>query len=118
MKKKKFRRNERQVRIGAQNWMPRRALKIVVEETQIEEDLQREGETMIGVGAMVGQAESERMIGAGVGVETELIRRRSRRRKIRNVVSTRKRNVKRRRRSQAAVRKTISLGRVGMTSVQ
>lgn len=106
------------MRIGAQNWMPRRALKIVVEETQIEEDLQREGETMIGVGAMVGQAESERMIGAGVGVETELIRRRSRRRKIRNVVSTRKRNVKRRRRSQAAVRKTISLGRVGMTSVQ
>lgn len=105
------------MRIGAQNWMPRRALKIAVEETQIEEDLRREGEIMIGVGAMKGLARSERMIGAGVGVETELIRKRSRRRMIGSVVSTRRRNIKRRRRSQVAVRKTINLGRVGMTSV-
>ena len=71
---------------------------------------------MIGVEAMKGLAESERMMGAEVEVETELIRR-SRRRTIRNVVGTRKRNVKRKRRSQVTVRKTINLGRAGMTSV-
>ena len=115
MKKKKLRRIERQERIGAQNW---RALTIAVEETQTEGDLQREGETMIGVGAMIGQAESARMIGAEVEVGTELIRKRSRRRMIRNVVSKRRRNVKRKRRSQVKGRRTKSLGRVGMTSVK
>ena len=82
----------------------------------IERDHQKEGEMMIGVEAMREGVLRERTI--EVEVETELIRRRSRRRTTRNVAITRIRSGKRKRRkrSRVAARMTISQERAGRTS--
>ena len=80
----------------------------------VEGDRQKIGE-ITGVGAMKGQVEREKMIRAEV--ETEVIRRRSRRGTIRNVVNTKKRGEKKRKRSRAAVKRIINPKKAGKTSV-